>query len=190
MRLKQSSYNLAHCFHYDEHKAPIAPWLLCYNLNQKHLFTGSRKNIHQVSGCCKVLLNSTRFHQLAQAEKSSHKPREQSPWGNIWDFFRLKLPNAACAILIEVSHSSSTHRAPRHIMNLSRLRTFDTESVTDQITSLSYFWKHGDLILAFLCAHLEEDSQGCQHAEVMGDALLRGWHSLRKNSWDPKMQTT
>lgn len=67
-------------------------------------------------------------------------------------------------------------------MNLSRLRTFDTESVTDQITTLSYFGIHEDIILAFLHARLEHDSQGCQHAEVMDDVLLRGWHCLRKNS--------
>lgn len=98
-----------------------------------------------------------------------------------------------CAILTEVSHSSDTtglQHAPRSIMNLSRLRIFDTESVTDQITTLSYFWIHGVLILAFLRARLEDDSQGCQHEEVRGNVLLRGRHSLRNGSWDPEIWTT
>lgn len=46
-------------------------------------------------------------------------------------------------------------------MNFSSLRIFDTESVTYQITTLSYFRIHGDIILAFLHAHLEDDSQSC-----------------------------
>lgn len=46
-------------------------------------------------------------------------------------------------------------------MNFSSLRIFDTEPVTDQIMTLSYFKIHGDIILAFLHVHLEDNSQSC-----------------------------
>lgn len=77
---RRSPPKIWHSFH---NEATIFTWLFFYILNQNHLFTGNRKSISQVFGHCKVLLNSTKIHQLAHAEKSSHEPREQSPWSNI-----------------------------------------------------------------------------------------------------------
>lgn len=130
------------CFHDDWYKATGFTWLLCYILNQSIFLQGTGRIYVRSLAAVKEYscITSTRSHQLTRAEKAAQKPREQSPQRNTGDLFRLKLPNAVCAILIEVSHSSDTHRAPTwSIMNLSRLRTFDIESVTDQITTLSYF---------------------------------------------------
>lgn len=168
--------------------------LLCFK--PKHLYTGNRKNTRWVFGCCKEH-GFTNLSKVPPAYTNWESSSETKVMGTTLEHRRPFLGSNFQTLCVQswlkwviLPTRTGLQQAPQPIMNLSRLRTFDTESVTDQITTLSYFWIHGDIILAFLRARLEDDSQGCQHAEATDDVFLRGWHSPGKNSWDPETWTT